>query len=729
MAASGSVGVGATVVVLVFDKEVKAIVKEGPESRIYAKGDVDVNAKSTDNLWLLAITFGAAGTVGIAGGANTLLFQNYVEAALGTVKRARNVSVNANTDETLVNVAATVGFGGTVGVAAVAVITYFESETLAHIFDNAKIGSATNPVTGDVTVSAITSETVTADAAGASGGLVGVGGTADIIITDFATRAFTGSDVEIYAVGDVTINAEDKYTLVAAVVTVALGVYAGVGVTALVSVSYNTVEAYIGTNNTVVGKSVSVKANTDRDIVSVSSTIAGGAAGVGVTVAVVVSGNKLSQDAHKVLYSNEYKDNDGKTHDGQGYQEQSDAAFKYKGVGNRKPKMNLTDALEGDGQSVDGTDYKAYGQKDDVKNKKDVQSEDDKTKASENDTKPVNAEEENAQDLTDFNKTEEGKEGSGTSFKADAVPVKDKKGNPIIDANGKTITYKDATSAQIKAGSHITATAGDINVTATDVINANMISGGIAAGAAGVGFGAAVSILYSNVVAMVEDGAVLSATGDIKVIANAGSDTEHVRSDDKVTSRKNSKVDIGSVDNKDDYNLDEKAKPIYSTIRLISVAGAVGGTAANINASVLMVFTTAKARMNGSVISANNINVNTNVNFGTVITVNAQVAGGTLAANVSGAATYFEAKSEAAIDGNANIENVSGNINVHTDGTTDAHVVSIAVAAGGTSINAGVALAINRSTADTFIGKSLRQDLISVRLKMMLMTVRSRQTV
>lgn len=102
------------------------------------------------------------------------------------------------------------------------------------------------------------------------------------------------------------VRAVDEYGLIAVVVTIAGSGTAAVGVTALVSVSFNTITTVIGETNTIVGKSFTLLASSNRDVVSTVATVAGsGVAGVGVSLSVVVSGNKMSQDAHDSLYQDD----------------------------------------------------------------------------------------------------------------------------------------------------------------------------------------------------------------------------------------------------------------------------------------------------------------------------------------------------------------------------------------------------------------------------------------
>ena len=308
LAAGGTAGVGATVVVLVFNKDVHAYVGELNSAKhvkpgtgdISADGSVSVTANAKDDLWLLALAFGAGGTAGVAGDVNALVFQNCVIAALGgEVTAGGDVTVRADSEGKLYNIGAGVAVGGTAGVAAVAVVTYFYNSAEAYVTASADVTAQ-----GDILVGAYSNEFVTSDAAGlAGGGTVGVGGTLDIVITKVTTRAFTEEFVKLIATGDVTVQAVDFYELIAIVVTAAGGGTAGVGLTVLVSISYNTIGAAIGVNNTVSGTNVSVTAASNRDVLTVAGSIAGGGvAGVGATISVVLVGSKPDKDTHDSIY-------------------------------------------------------------------------------------------------------------------------------------------------------------------------------------------------------------------------------------------------------------------------------------------------------------------------------------------------------------------------------------------------------------------------------------------
>ena len=352
LAAGGTAGVGATVVVLVFNKTVTADASGARMLR--ASGGINVTANAKDDLWLLALAFGAGGTAGVAGGVNALVFENKVNAALGgTAVAGKDVNVKASSDSALYNVAAGLGFGGTAGVTAVAVVTYFYNETVAQIVSGSSLTAS-----GALNVLADSKEFVTADAAGVSGGgVAGVGGTIDIVFTKVVTQALTGDGVTIASGGALAVRATDAYTLVAAVVTVAVAGTAAVGVTVLVSLSFNTVTAEIGLNNSIRASAITVEASSNRDILTIVATVAGsGVAGVGVSLSVVVAGGKISKDAHDGIYANDT------SLDPQAQTDGAFAAGNSKAISGRKPEDDLGVALAGDDQRVGAEDYNSYGQ-------------------------------------------------------------------------------------------------------------------------------------------------------------------------------------------------------------------------------------------------------------------------------------------------------------------------------------------------------------------------------
>ena len=653
LAASGSVGVGATIVALIFDKTVSATV--GANAEIHARGSVAVTANSNDSLWLLAVAFAGSGSVGLAGGANALVFMNHVTAMLGgTATAGGAIDVTAHAKSLLVNIAAAAGFAGTVGGTGVAVITYFYNETIAYVLKNARLTA-----TKDVCINASSEEFVTADAAGMSGsGTVSFGGTLDVIVTKVVTKAYTQDGVQISG-KDISVLASDKYELLAIVATVAVSGVVGVGVSALAAVFFNTIAANIGKNNTITASgNVKVSASSNRTANAFVFTAGGGQVGVAGTVAVVVAGGKLTQDAHDGIYAS----NDDTNQSAMDPQAQTDNVFTkcHSGASADKPDDNLNSLLAGDGQNANdlGVNGNEYGQ--------------DKTGGTQN----------NMNDEL-YDNT------AGNSLNKSTGPV----------INGYAL--EDATSAIVGSGSVVTANGGNIDVLSSDSVNANLITGTLAVGLyAGVGVGISVMVLFSNVQAVVESGATLSASGIINVKASAGSPVADIpvmeKGDEQSTADIDDKLSDSSISNS-----------ATSTIRLISVTGGGGIAGVSVAVAALVVFTEAHAILAGDVTRASSINVLGHTDFGEVLAVTLGVSGGFAAVSGSVSGVYYDGTVESCISGTAHISGVSGGINVQSTGTTNAIAAAGAFAGGVVAVNAGVAVAINRTRIDTYIGRGV----------------------
>src|SRR6185295_10999819 len=125
----------------------------------------------------------------------------------------------------------------------------------------AYIGGATVEASGDVSVKADSYESLTSVAAAIGAGSVGVSGSAGISVLGVKTRAFIGDDEEsltsgvadVVAEGNVIITATGETHLTTLAGSIAAG-SVGVGVAAAVTVVNKTTEAYLGRNAEVTGK-------------------------------------------------------------------------------------------------------------------------------------------------------------------------------------------------------------------------------------------------------------------------------------------------------------------------------------------------------------------------------------------------------------------------------------------------------------------------------------------
>ena len=294
-------------------------------------------------------------------------------------------------------------------------------------------------------------------------------------------------------------------------------------------------------------------------------------------------------------------------------------------------------------------------------------------------------------------------------------------------ASSEPVDLKDAVSAIVNSGSVVTAD-NDINIISQDALNALMISGTVAVGGtAGVGVGVSVAVLNSNVVALADEGSELNAGGNVKVEATSGSaevETEAAlaklpgREDSALTAdmisrnnRKADKADSGAVETEGEEGAETASTETKkSTIRMISVTAGGGYVGVGVSAAVMTVFSDVAAKVAGKVTKAQNVDVHSAMDFGTVQTINVGVAAGFVAVNVSAGVTYFGGSAKATVAGTADISNVNESIKVRTTGTTDATAAAATLGGGAVAVNAGVALAINRTLARSAVEHGAKID-------------------
>ena len=291
-------------------------------------------------------------------------------------------------------------------------------------------------------------------------------------------------------------------------------------------------------------------------------------------------------------------------------------------------------------------------------------------------------------------------------------------------ASSEPVVLKDAI---VNNGSVVNADK-DINIISQDALNALMISGTVAVGGtAGVGVGVSVAVLNSNVVALADEGSELNAGGDIKVEATSGSaevDTEAAlaklpgREDSALTAdmisrnnRKADKADSGATETEDEESGETASTETKkSTIRMISVTAGGGYVGVGVSAAVMTVFSDVAAKVAGKVTKAQNVDVHSAMDYGTVQTINVGVAAGFVAVNVSAGVSYFGGSANATVTNTASLSKISESIKVRTTGTTDATAVAATLGGGAVAVNAGVALAINRTMARSAVEQGAKID-------------------
>ncbi|MDY6180230.1 MAG: hypothetical protein SPI15_05205 [Candidatus Faecousia sp.] len=684
----GSAGVGTTVVTMVHDKSMEASVGAG--GTLHASGSVRAAAESTDDVYLLALSFAGSGTAGVSVGASTLAFENDLLATLGgTVTAGGNVDVTARSSTDLFNVATAFAAGGSAGVTPVAVVTWFAGSTVAEFGEGAVIQAD-----GNVTLAADSEEFITSDAAGVSvGGAASVSGTVDILISDQVTRAQAQKNVSITG-KKLDISALDDTQVLAIAATGAFSGTAAVGVTAVVSVLHNTVTAGMiggeaGENDVDIGGTVNVLADAKRDVLSYAGSAAVSAgAGVGTTIMVTVAGGKLSQDSSDALLMSGDRLTQ-EEYDALSEDEQEE--YRQKTKGGFDPDGFVSNAFSGSytlGYRMDGLAGKLEG--DGVK-QSDIQL----------GGKDGNFDAESGYVSEDFYSDEEAT--ADNANRGENFEVNEKNNVDLSEAAAIAAAKydpKSAVSAVIGSGVSITA-GGDIYVRSDELVSSDMIAASLAGGIAGVGSALAVNVVYSNVIAGVDENTSLSADGLIQIHANSGT-VECDEGSDSGEQERNNAIS-GLVKGNDGSNkLDLSSR----TIRSIAVVGSGGVAAVSVSGSVVVLGNNTIAYLDGSVTKATSLSVTADSDYPSILCVTGAGSGGVAAVNGFFAVIYHEGKVEARIAGNGSINGVK-TIEVKTNANTEATAASIAVSGGVAAVNAGVAVVESRIQADTYVGKDV----------------------
>ncbi|MDY3859971.1 MAG: hypothetical protein SO014_04955 [Candidatus Limivicinus sp.] len=526
----------------------------------------------------------------------------------------------------------------------------------------------------------------------------------DIIISDQVTRAQAQKNVSITA-KKLDISALDDSQILAIAATGAFSGTAAVGVTAVVSVLHNTVTAGLiggetGKNDIGISGDMNVQADAKRDVLSYADSVAASSvAGVSTTIMVNVAGGKLSQDSSDALLMS------GERLTQEQYDELSDKEkddYSQKVKGGFNPKSFVDDAFRPSGSytadyRMDGLGDKLEG--DGVK-QSGIQLGDD----------TGNFDAESGYVSEDFNNTEEA--SADNANRGENFEVNEKNNEDLSEAaaiTGAKYDPKSAVTAVIGSGVSITAD-GHIHVLSDELVCSDMLAGSVAGGIAGVGSALAVNVVYSNVIAGVDDDAVLSAGSDIQIHANSGT-VEKPQGTDSGEQERNKGIS-GLVKDNEDNN---KLKLSSRTIRSIAVVGSGGMAAVSVPGSVIVLGNNTIAYLNGDVRKASALSVSANSDYPSILCVTGAGAGGVAAVNGFFAVIYNEGKADAYIAGNADISGVKI-IEVETNANTEATAASIAASGGVAAVNAGVAVAVNRMQVNTYVGEDVSIDSVLEKL-------------
>jgi len=143
------------------------------------------------------------------------------------------------------------------------------------------------------------------------------------------------------------------------------------------------------------------------------------------------------------------------------------------------------------------------------------------------------------------------------------------------------------------------------------------------------------------------------------------------------------------------------------TIRVLSINGG-GSVFANVGIAVatLVLENETNAIMAGSVTKSGKLNVHSASNYPLTLAATLAVGGSLVNVGASASVVASTGRMESSIKGNGEIRN-TGDISVTSASDTSALSFAATMGGGGVSVNAGVALAINRLVSNTFIGRGV----------------------
>ncbi|WP_456654689.1 hypothetical protein [Bradyrhizobium sp. JR3.5] len=272
--AGGDAGIGVANTTLVHSDTVLAYV--GQSAKVNAGGDVDITASAGEDIITIAAGIAVGGDAGVAGSAAINVLDETTKAYVGpgatvttSVGSGGNLQISASDPTSIVSVAGSLGISGGVAAGVGADVGDMTKHTYAYIDSG-----VTATIDGNITVDAESSESLISVAAGIGVGDVGVAADAGVHVFDLHTRAFIGDDPanpsgfgagDVHATGSISVAANDASDInevVGVLAAGSVGVAAGVGV----DVFTKDTEAFIGAgaNVTADGFGTGLSVNTGR---------------------------------------------------------------------------------------------------------------------------------------------------------------------------------------------------------------------------------------------------------------------------------------------------------------------------------------------------------------------------------------------------------------------------------------------------------------------------------
>ena len=284
LALSGGTGIGAAVDVQTYKGHTYAGMEDG--AKLQKAKSVTVQALSEETMTSVAATAGGGGTFGGAGAAGAHSISTDTKAYMGNetdkevtdsekaeLSDVGDVSVTAKDTTKLNTVAGAAGAAGTAGVGLTAAVEVVNQKTSAYVGNHAKVDSKSLTVQADT----VSDSTTLANGLGA-GGTAGVAGAASETFVNQTTKAYVGKDAKVKTTDAVDIRALSTFKQGAEAGSVGAAGTVGVGLSnSTVSLKADT-EAYADAGAIISGgKKVNLSADHTSDLTY--ATVAGGVGG------------------------------------------------------------------------------------------------------------------------------------------------------------------------------------------------------------------------------------------------------------------------------------------------------------------------------------------------------------------------------------------------------------------------------------------------------------------
>ncbi len=670
----GNIGVGVSVVTFVNSAEVIAAIIDTLETNS-KNGSIIVDANVTDKVFLIAITLDGGGTAAVGVAPNVLVYNNTVKAyitgnnrkvyALDTI----SVTSTANSDVSML--AAVVSAAGQVAVSLEGNVIYFNNNSEAYLGTGVVVTSDS----GDVIIRSITKENLNGGAMGISAsGTAAVGGSADVVITNINSYAYTGSSVTINSGRNTSIEAIDEYGFIGIAGTASVGGEGAVGISVIVSVSHNTIKAEVGESNTInSARDINVEAKSARNYGAFAASIGiSGFLGIGGGVVVIVEGKGIDKDSYDNFY-------------------------------NTRGGIHPEDVVSNGYAVSDSRAAKAYSPND---LNKEITSSITPNKDSAKTVADTGA---NGGSYSNYSN-----DGNNTELNKSIVD------NTSSKLSGKIDDTSDVNRAYV-GGKTLLNAGRNINVISAENVSALVITGAVAAGigAAGVGAGVSVVLITSNVEAQVDMYAHLKAVRGINVEAILS----HERGNFDISKLKwsnkyrNSTISAKASDSQLLANNKEKDRKGSITplsdygIFIVSVAASAGFVGVGTNVAYYNDSANVQARVKGTLeVDSGNANITASTDLGDVGVFNVSLSAGFVAVSVSVAISTNEAKVLSSLEHYLNQENVLNNGSLYIKAINKGNFLTIngAFAAGGVAVSPIVSITNNRLDSMARVSESVK---------------------